>query len=155
MKRPNWQAADFLYAGFLLGSLPLGLGATGYRLVMAGFAVTIGLVDWLECRQREQSARLLGSTAVVLAVLLCALAVPEQRLGTYFAVLGGAFFLQAVRHVLVFEPNPVRVFRRGYPSLVGLSIVCSALADGLVQFRWVLVGFLGAAFLFRKLYVRW
>ncbi|WP_336325459.1 hypothetical protein [Halovenus sp. HT40] len=157
MERLDWRIGDLFYAGFLFAGLLIAYGATGYRLVMAGFVLTIGLVDWVESRQREasQTLPLLAITAIVHAVLLACLALPESRMAAYFGGLSAVFFLQAIRDVLVYEPNPIALFRHGYPSLVGMSIVCSALADGLVQFRRTLIVLLGVAFLFRKLYVRW
>lgn len=149
--------SDLCYAGFVSGSLVIGSGATGYRVVMVGFAVTIGVVDWLEVRRRGRSenTRLLAITVLCLATLLGCVTVPETKLALYFIGLGAVFFLQAIRHVLVYNPNPIVLFRHGYPSLVGISIVCSALADGVIQFRRVLIILLAATFLFRKLYVRW
>lgn len=157
MERLSWGIGDLFYAGFLLASLLLAYGATGYRLAMVGFVVTVGVVDWIESRQRDPShtLRLLAITAIVLAVLLACLRLPESRMAAYFGGLSTVFFLQAIRDVLVYEPNPIVLFRHGYPSLVGISIVCSALADGLVQFRRALIVLLAAVFFFRKLYVRW
>jgi hypothetical protein len=157
MERLDLALGDLCYAGFLVGSLLFGYGATGYRLLMVGFVVAIGVVDWIESRQRGKlhTLRMVAVTALSLLALLACLTLPETELATYFAGLSVVFLLHAVRQVLVYDPNPAVLFRHGYPSLVGISIVCSALADGLVQFRRTLLVLLAAVFLFRKLYVRW
>jgi hypothetical protein len=157
MERLDWALGDLCYAGFLIGTLILGYSATGYRLLMVGFVAAIGVTDWIESRRRGKlhAPQMVTVTALSLLILFGCLTVPETRLAVYFAGLSAVFLLQAIRHVLVYEPNPAVLFRQGYPSLVGLSIVCSALADGLVQFRRTLLVLLAAVFLFRKLYARW
>ena len=156
MDRSDWGLADLFYGGFALTSLVAGLGVAGYRTAMMGFVCIIGVTDWLEFRTRPDvhSRRWTALTVLVLAALLACLAVPESRLPVYFGGLGAVFFLQAIRQA-VDEPDPIMLFRRGYPSLVGISIVCAALADGLIQFRRALIVLLAAVFVFRKCYARW
>lgn len=155
MERPDPTAVDLPYIVFTVGAF-VAVAAVGTPR-LAVLPVAIGLVDWAEYRGRLSGATPLavGATAVGLSCLLACCTLDWARFGLYFALVGVAFFAQAVRFVLLSQPAPSTLFRQGYPSLVGLSIVCSALADGLPQFRWVTLWLLAGAYCFRKLYVRW
>ena len=155
MDTPEPTLVDLLYAGFCSGvAAAVALGSSPALVVLP---LLIGLVDWAEYRNRlsADTPLALGATLAILGSLLLSCLLDASALGTYFGLVGIAFFLQAVRFVVLASPAPWTLFRQGYPSLVGLSIVCSALADGLPQFRWVTLWLLAAVYAFRKFYVRW
>lgn len=155
METPDPRAADILYVAFFLGSIvALALDAVATLVVLP---VVIGVVDWVEYRRRLSTDEPLAVVLTVLALscLLLCCRFDSTQLGTYVGLVGVVFFLQAVRFVILANPAPSRLFRQGYPSLVGLSIICSALADGIPQFQWVPVWLLAGVYVFRKLYVRW
>ncbi len=155
MVTPEPRAVDILYVAFLLGIIAaLALNAV---VTLVALPVVIGVVDWVEYRSRLSTDEPLAVVLTVLALscLLLCCRFDSTQLGTYVGLVGVVFFLQAVRFVILANPAPARLFRQGYPSLVGLSIICSALADGIPQFQWVPVWLLAGVYVFRKLYVRW
>lgn len=155
MESPEPTTTDLLYGGFLVGAIvTLVVGA---RPALVGLPVLVGVVDWVEYRNRVSTSQPLTvvMTVIALGFLLVSCRLDSTQLGTYVGLLGVVFFLQAVRFVMLTNPAPSRLFRQGYPSLVGLSIICSALADGLPQFQWVPLWLLAGVYVFRKLYVRW
>lgn len=155
MDSPEPTAADLLYVVFAVGAVVAVAVAGTPQLAL--LPVSIAIVDWAEYRSRLSGETPLAAiaTGIVLYCLLACCALGRARFGLYFGLIGAAFFTQAVRFVVLRRPAPWTLFRQGYPSLVGLSIVCSALADGIPQFRWVTLWLLAGAYGFRKLYVRW
>ncbi len=155
METPEPTATDLLYGGFLLGTAATLV--VGARPALVVLPILIGAIDWVEYRNRLSGDKPLtvAMTVVALGCLLLSCRLDSTQLGAYVGLLGVVFFLQAVRFVILANPAPSRLFRQGYPSLVGLSIICSALADGIPQFQWVPVWLLAGVYLFRKLYVRW
>ncbi|WP_436901126.1 hypothetical protein [Halovenus halobia] len=155
METPEPRGADILYGAFLFGVIAaLALEAVA---ALVALPVVIGVVDWVEYRDRLSTDEPLAVVLTILGLscLLLCCRFDSTQLGTYVGLVGVVFFLQAVRFVLLTNPAPSRLFRQGYPSLVGLSIICSALADGIPQFQWVPVWLLAGVYVFRKLYVRW
>jgi hypothetical protein len=155
MAWPEPTVSDLPYLVFGVGAV-VAVSAAG-TLQLAALPAGIAVVDWVEYRSRLSAETPLAgvATAVVLCCLLVCCTLTQMRFGLYFALIGGAFFAQAVRFVFLRQPAPSTLFRQGYPNLVALSILCSALADGLPQFRWVTLWLLAGAYCFRKLYVRW
>ena len=161
MRAPEWLRRGGLDGLYLLAAavtvvqLPvetlLGAAAIGFGLVVL-------LGDWAELRvslpvRRRWSALLALATVPMLGLWVGLIAVAETDLQLYFALAGGVFFLQAGRDVLVFERGPIELLRRGYPNLVGVCLVCSMLADPLIQFRVTLLALVAGTFVVRKAFV--
>lgn len=149
---------DAAYLGVGLAALVRSPAATPLGVGAVGFAALLLVADWAELRVRlaeaqRASAALAVGTVATLSVWAGLPVVADADLQLYFALAGGVFFVQAGRDVALFGHTPIELLRSGYPNLVGVCLVCAALADPLIQFRVALFGIVAGTFLVRKAFV--
>jgi len=158
---PGWlrtYGLDAAYLGVGLAAVFSSPVETLLGAATVGFAVAVLATDWVELRVRRSDHERTGvvlalATLPMLAVWAALPVVADSNLSLYFALAGGVFFLQAGREVATFDLTPIELLRHGYPNLIGVCLVCSALADPLIQFRATLVGLVAFTFVVRKTFV--
>lgn len=159
MREGSWaRLLDAGYGVACLLAVVLAAVETLLGVALVGFGVVVLVVDWVELRvtlpDRQRSLLVLGLlTAPMLALWGWLVLVAETDLQVYFTLAGGVFFLQANREVVVFGLGPIELLRQGYPNLIGVCLVCSMLADPLIQFRSVLLALVAGTFVVRKAFV--
>lgn len=150
-----------VYAAVFAWALVRLPAAGTVRRAMLAFAVLVLLSDWVEYRASvgEIPATVQATTlalvirAGILVLWTLATTLPPARLGRYFALLAGVFFLEAAWDGTLVGVEPLEVLRRGHANLVALCLVFGATADGLRGFYLPLLGLAVFGFLVRKSFV--
>jgi hypothetical protein len=161
MDLPGWlrtYALDAAYLGVGMAAVLSSPAETLLGIATVGFAVVVLAADWVELRVRLSDRKQTGivlalATLSILAVWTALPVVADSNLRLYFALAGGVFFLQAGREVATFGRGPIELLRHGYPNLIGVCLVCSALADPLIKFRSTLLALVAFTFVVRKAFV--
>lgn len=144
--RETITPVDLCYGGATLLSLLQLRPRTKLGLSMALFALVIVLVDWVETRTllvgmadlRDRVTTYVLSV-VILVTWLGLITRPLTALASYFGLLAGFFFLQAVRDAAVLTLSPIVLFRRGYVNLVAVYLVFGAAVNAIDRYQTGLV----------------